>query len=195
MIAKLSFQYDEIDSHVGDGNQQVIDVAFVCFHHAGATAPPSKMIFPNTTIDMSLIPPSVPLKTYIMNEAIPILLGSDNFDSFGVDATPQINTTALVQEVPVENPNRSNKELDNISVKFDIVNEEPDISNDIRTTLLNNVSGNPQTGIFNSEADAKQQELENAQLKEQEERAFGDGQKTRQARNRELSSTGGTIDL
>ena len=49
--------------------------------------------------------------------------------------------------------------------------------------------------MFNSEADAKQQELENEQLREQEERAFGDGQKTRQARNRELSSTGGTIDL
>jgi hypothetical protein len=128
-------------------------------------------------------------------QAIPILLGSDNFDWMGVDATPQINTTALVQEVPVENPNRSNKELDNIDVKFDIVNEEPDISNDIRTTLLNSVSGNPQTGVFNSEADAKQQELENEQLREQEERAFGDGQKTRQARNRELSSTGGTIDL
>jgi len=128
-------------------------------------------------------------------QAIPILLGSNNFDSFGVDATPQINTTTLIQEVPVENPNRSNKELDNIDVKFDIVNEEPDISNDIRTTLLNSVSGNPQTGVFNSEADAKQQELENEQLREQEERAFGDGQKTRQARNRELSSTGGTIDL
>ena len=128
-------------------------------------------------------------------QAIPILLGSDNFDSFGVDATPQINTTTLVQEVLVENPNRSNKELDNIDVKFDIVNEEPDISNDIKTTLLNNVSGNPQTGVFNSEADAKQQALENKQLKEQEERAFGDAQKTRQAKNRELSSTGGTIDL
>ena len=128
-------------------------------------------------------------------QVIPILLGSNNFDSFGVDATPQINTTALIQEVPVDNPNRSNQELDNITVTFDVVNEEPDISDDTTTTSLDSTSGNPQTGVFNPEADAKQQEQENQQLQEQEERAFGDEEKLRQAQNRELSSTGGTIDL
>ena len=46
---------------------------------------------------------------------IPIRLASTNFDSFGVDATPQINTTKLIQEVPVEDPNKSNNL---ISIKF-----------------------------------------------------------------------------
>ena len=62
---------------------------------------------------------------------IPIRLASTNFDSFGVDATPQINTTKLIQEVAVEDPNKSNKELDSIDIVYDTVNQEPDISGDV----------------------------------------------------------------
>ena len=43
-------------------------------------------------------------------QLVKVLLGSTNFDSFGVEAVPTINTTALIQEVAVENPNISNKD-------------------------------------------------------------------------------------
>ena len=43
-IGKLGFQNDEINGHVGNGNEYVIDVALVGFHHAGVGAPPSKVL-------------------------------------------------------------------------------------------------------------------------------------------------------
>ena len=120
-------------------------------------------------------------------QTIPILLGSNNFDSFGVDATPQISTTALIQEVPVSDPNRSNVALDNVDVTFDTVNQEPDIENDVAKEIKDSSTGTPRSGIFNSETNVKEQIKENKQIEEQELRNR-DGEITRQAQNRELSS-------
>ena len=39
-------------------------------------------------------------------------LASTNFATFGVDALSGTNTTQLLQDVPLENPNKSNKEAD-----------------------------------------------------------------------------------
>jgi hypothetical protein len=58
-------------------------------------------------------------------QTIPIALGSNNFASFGVDATPIANTTKLVQEVPLNNPTVSPKEADSTGSVADSVNVEP----------------------------------------------------------------------
>ena len=118
---------------------------------------------------------------------VKVLLGPTNFDSFGVEAVPTINTTTLIQEVPVEDPNRSNVELDNTDITYDTVNQEPDLSTDIRTKIEDSESGSPLAGIFNSEANVKEQVKENKQIEEQQLRD-GDGEMTRQAQNRRLSS-------
>jgi len=60
-------------------------------------------------------------------QTIPIMLGSTNFASFGVDALPAANTTKLLQNTPVDNPLASNKESDNTGTPFDIVNIEPEL--------------------------------------------------------------------
>lgn len=120
-------------------------------------------------------------------QLVKVLLGSTNFDSFGVEAVPTINTTTLIQEVPVEDPNRSNVELDNIDITYDTVNQEPDLSTDIRTKIEDSESGSPLAGVFNSEENVKEQVKENKQIEEQQLRD-GDGEMTRQAQNRRLSS-------
>ena len=100
---------------------------------------------------------------------IPIRLASTNFDSFGVDATPQINTTKLIQEVPVEDPNKSNKELDSIDITYDTVNQEPDISEDIVKKLKDSdLAEKTKRGIFQNEKIFPIDENENAQIKKQE---------------------------
>jgi hypothetical protein len=58
-------------------------------------------------------------------QTIPVVLGSTNFASFGVDAVPVANTTKLLQDVPVDNSTKSNKELDSADKPYDIVNVEP----------------------------------------------------------------------
>ena len=58
-------------------------------------------------------------------QTIPVRLGSTNFASFGIDAIPISNTTKLIQEVPVQDPNLSNKELDDVDNPYDTVNQEP----------------------------------------------------------------------
>ena len=58
-------------------------------------------------------------------QTIPVRLGSTNFASFGIDAVPISNTTKLIQEVPVQDPNLSNKELDDVNNSYDTVNQEP----------------------------------------------------------------------
>lgn len=58
-------------------------------------------------------------------QTIPVALGSTNFASFGVDATPIVNTTKLIQEVPLNGPTTSAKEADATSSVSDIVNVEP----------------------------------------------------------------------
>ena len=101
---------------------------------------------------------------------IPIRLASTNFDSFGVDATPQINTTKLIQEVPVEDPNKSNKELDSIDIVYDTVNQEPDISGDVVSKIKDSdLAEETKKGIFQDEKVFPIDENENAQIKKQEQ--------------------------
>tara|TARA_R110000851_G_scaffold149860_2_gene290570 strand:+ start:2794 stop:3963 length:1170 start_codon:yes stop_codon:yes gene_type:complete len=116
-------------------------------------------------------------------QLVKVLLGSTNFDSFGVEAVPTINTTALMQEVPVENPNISNKDLDDTDIKYDSVNQEPDLSTDIKTRIEDKDSGSPLAGIFNSETNVKEQVKENEQMVNNNV----DGGRTRQEQNRRLS--------
>ena len=119
-------------------------------------------------------------------QLVKVLLGSTNFDSFGVEAVPTINTTALIQEVAIENPNISNKDLDDTDIKYDSVNQEPDLSTDIKTRLEDKDSGSPLAGIFNSEANVKEQVRENKQI-ENQEIIEGNSGETRQEQNRRLS--------
>ena len=101
---------------------------------------------------------------------IPIRLASTNFDSFGVDATPQINTTKLIQEVAVEDPNKSNKELDSIDIVYDTVNQEPDISGDVVSKIKDSdLAEETKKGIFQDEKLFPIDENENAQIKKQEQ--------------------------
>ena len=57
------------------------------------------------------------------------------------------------------NLNLENKciELDNIDITYDTVNQEPDLSTDIRTKIEDSESGSPLAGVFNSEANVKEQ--------------------------------------
>ena len=64
-------------------------------------------------------------------QLIPVNLGSNNFASFGVDAVPITNTTKLLQDVPVEDPTLSSKELDDVENYFDTINQEPDMSSEV----------------------------------------------------------------
>jgi len=63
-------------------------------------------------------------------QLIPVTLASTNFASFGVDAIPIANTTKLLQDVPVLDPNSSLIELDDKDNTYDTINQEPDTSNE-----------------------------------------------------------------
>ncbi len=63
-------------------------------------------------------------------QLIPVTLASTNFTSFGVDAIPAANTTKLLQDVPVLDPNSSLIELDDTENTYDTINQEPDTSNE-----------------------------------------------------------------
>ena len=63
-------------------------------------------------------------------QLIPVTLASTNFASFGVDAIPISNTTKLLQDVPVLDPNSSLIELDDKDNTYDTINQEPDTSNE-----------------------------------------------------------------
>ena len=63
-------------------------------------------------------------------QLIPVTLASTNFTSFGVDAIPIANTTKLLQDVPVLDPNSSLIELDDTGNVYDTINQEPDTSNE-----------------------------------------------------------------
>jgi len=63
-------------------------------------------------------------------QTIPVTLASTNFASFGVDAIPIANTTKLLQDVPVLDPNSSLIELDDKDNTYDTINQEPDTSNE-----------------------------------------------------------------
>jgi len=63
-------------------------------------------------------------------QLIPVTLASTNFTSFGVDAIPIANTTKLLQDIPVLDPNSSLVELDDAGNVYDTINQEPDTSNE-----------------------------------------------------------------
>ena len=63
-------------------------------------------------------------------QTIPVTLASTNFASFGVDAIPVANTTKLLQDIPVLDPNSSLIELDDTENTYDTINQEPDTSNE-----------------------------------------------------------------
>ena len=117
-------------------------------------------------------------------QLIPILLGSNNFDSFGIDAAPQINTTTLLQEVPVANPNISNKEQDSTDIVYDSVNQEPTRSGDLNIKPKDtdfpendNTGSLSNTSIFPADNKSTTTQI------------------TQQQKEREASIGGGTLDL
>ena len=61
-------------------------------------------------------------------QTIPILYGSFRRASFQLDGKPEANTTKLLQEVDIVDPDASPKELDDINNPIDSVNQEPDLS-------------------------------------------------------------------
>ena len=62
-------------------------------------------------------------------QTIPVTLGSTNFASFGINAIPITNTTKLLQDTPVQDPTLSSKELDATGSSYDVVNQEPQTTN------------------------------------------------------------------
>jgi len=65
-------------------------------------------------------------------QTIPVVLASNNFASFGIDAVPIANTTKLLQNVPVLDPSASLVELDDVENTYDIINQEPDLSTEAK---------------------------------------------------------------
>ena len=63
-------------------------------------------------------------------------LASTNFATFGVDALSGTNTTQLLQDVPLENPNKSNKEADSTGSISDSIEKQPKQSTPTETTTL-----------------------------------------------------------
>ena len=61
-------------------------------------------------------------------QTIPILYGSFRRASFQLDGIPEANTTKLLQEVDIVDPDASPKELDDINNPIDSINQEPDLS-------------------------------------------------------------------
>ena len=61
-------------------------------------------------------------------QTIPILYGSFRRASFQLDGVPEANTTKLLQEVDIVDPDASPKELDDINNPIDSINQEPDLS-------------------------------------------------------------------
>jgi hypothetical protein len=61
-------------------------------------------------------------------QTIPVVLASNNFASFGIDAVPIANTTKLLQNVPVLDPSASLVELDDTENTYDVINQEPNLS-------------------------------------------------------------------
>ena len=64
------------------------------------------------------------------NQNIGITLASNNLDSFGIDITPQVKTSARIERTPKGERGKSNNDSDFINVQFDSVNVEPRESSD-----------------------------------------------------------------
>jgi len=63
-------------------------------------------------------------------------LASTNFATFGIDALSGTNTTQLLQDVPLENPNKSNKEADSTGSISDSIETQPKLATKEETTTL-----------------------------------------------------------
>ena len=78
---------------------------------------------------------------------IGITLASTNLNSFGIDITPQVKTSARIQRTPKGESGKSNNDSDNINITFDSVNVEPKgASNSVSPNdldELSNLSSNP----------------------------------------------------
>jgi hypothetical protein len=78
-------------------------------------------------------------------------LASTNFATFGVDALSGTNTTQLLQDVPLDNPNKSNKEADSTGSISDSIEIQPKLSTPDQTTTLQGniipVSGSDISGL------------------------------------------------
>jgi hypothetical protein len=61
-------------------------------------------------------------------QTIPVVLASNNFASFGIDAIPIANTTKLLEDVSILDPSSSLVELDDTKNIYDTINQEPDLS-------------------------------------------------------------------
>ena len=76
------------------------------------------------------------------NQNIGITLASNNLDSFGIDITPQVKTSARIQRTPKGERGKSNNDSDFIDIKFDSVNVEPKgASNSTSPNDLDDLSG------------------------------------------------------
>jgi len=108
---------------------------------------------------------------------IGITLASTNLNSFGIDITPQVKTTARIQRTPKGESGKSNNDSDNINITFDSVNVEPKGSsnsvspNDLDE--LSNLSSNPIE--FGREEFETEEELTRSEEIEQQQRDRGAG--------------------
>ena len=106
---------------------------------------------------------------------IGITLASTNLNSFGIDITPQVKTTARIQRTPKGESGKSNNDSDNITLQFDSVNVEPKGSsnsvspNDLDE--LSNLSSNPTE--FEREEFETEEELTRSEEIEQQQRDRG----------------------
>ena len=75
-----------------------------------------------------------------VDQNIPVTLASNNLDSFGVDITPQVKTSARIQRTPKGERGKSNNDSDNINITFDSVNVEPK-GESISPNDLDNLTG------------------------------------------------------
>ena len=106
---------------------------------------------------------------------IGITLASTNLNSFGIDITPQVKTTARIQRTPKGESGKSNNDSDNINITFDSVNVEPKGSsnsvspNDLDE--LSNLSSNPIE--FGREEFETEEELTRSEEIEQQQRDRG----------------------
>tara|TARA_S200002703_G_scaffold86440_1_gene74481 strand:- start:7479 stop:8645 length:1167 start_codon:yes stop_codon:yes gene_type:complete len=71
------------------------------------------------------------------NQNIGITLASNNLDSFGIDITPQVKTSARIERTPKGERGKSNNDSDFINVQFDSVNIEPKSGGDVKNTSSN----------------------------------------------------------
>ena len=63
-------------------------------------------------------------------------IASTRFESFGIDNVPSTNTTQIIQEVELENPNKSNKESDSTGSFSDSIETQPKLATGSLVTTI-----------------------------------------------------------